>query len=191
LPNQFGNLEAKNGVSTIEDCKLGIPIDVIRDEVYKPVTDKIMDLIKYQFEQSQEKLDAIFLVGGFGQSEYLLESIRKEYKPKMGLVCSPDQGVMAIVRGAVLMGLNPQSVTERVIRRTYGFSCGLPFEEGDPTEHSYQSKANDTLYCRNRFFVYAKKGDIRSINHFVVRELVGSYGKQPVLRKFLYDCVCL
>ncbi|KAI8875168.1 hypothetical protein K501DRAFT_180167, partial [Backusella circina FSU 941] len=187
LPYELGGYESTNLESSIEDCRLHIPMDVIRKRVYKPITDKIMALIQYQFEQSQEKLDAIFLVGGFGQSTYLLQSIRKEYDPKVGLICAPSRGEMAIVRGAVLMGLNPQSVTERVIRRTYGFSCGLPFEEGDPSEHGYQSKANNAWYCRNRFLVYAKKDDIRSINHFVVREFVGSYGKQPILRLYAFD----
>ncbi|KAL8784773.1 MAG: hypothetical protein Q9195_008909 [Heterodermia aff. obscurata] len=45
--------------------------------IFNPVFDKIIDLVRRQIEATQRDVKAILLVGGFGQSAYLRETLRE------------------------------------------------------------------------------------------------------------------
>ncbi|XP_022666555.1 uncharacterized protein LOC111252621 isoform X2 [Varroa destructor] len=61
----------------------------------------------------------LFLVGGFAESQVLQKAIRDEFHSKVKVII--PQGVsMAILRGAVLFGLDPQVIRQRRSRMTYG-----------------------------------------------------------------------
>ncbi|KAG2214303.1 hypothetical protein INT47_000859 [Mucor saturninus] len=78
----------------------------------------------------------------------------------VALICAPARGEIAIVRGAVLMGLEPHFVKQRVIRRTYGYECSLKFDENLDPERLRTVDQNGEAYCNNRFKSYALKGEI-------------------------------
>jgi hypothetical protein len=60
----------------IEDYTLLIsPLEIITN-IFDPVIDKVLSLVDSQFKNVDETLDAIFLVGGFGQSAYLFTNSR-------------------------------------------------------------------------------------------------------------------
>lgn len=132
-----------------------------------------------------EKLDAIFLVGGFGQSSYLFGKIKANFSEKIRLICQPERGQTAIVRGAVLMGLNPLLVKQRVVRRTYGYQYAMEYDdekdEGRPKVIYKDGKA----YCNGRFQQYAKKGDINDIGHYSEAYFTSSYDSKPSIRKLI------
>ena len=46
-------------------------------EVFRPVIDEIIALIKGQVRATKTEVKAVLLVGGFGQSAYLRDSVRK------------------------------------------------------------------------------------------------------------------
>ncbi|KAG1240526.1 hypothetical protein G6F68_017574 [Rhizopus microsporus] len=94
-----------------------------------------ISLATKQVQQSKTKLDAIFLVGGFGQSTYLYRRVLAEFQSRVGFIGVPPRGELAVVRGAVYFGLNPRMVTERVSRRTYGLETRMVFDpHHDPPE---------------------------------------------------------
>lgn len=65
------------------------------------------------------KIDYIFLVGGFAESQFVQKEIRDAFFPHLKVVI--PQGVsLAIVKGAVLFGLDPTIVNVRRSRMTYG-----------------------------------------------------------------------
>lgn len=45
-------------------------------EVFRPVVDEVITLVKGQVRATKKKVKAVLLVGGFGQSAYLRDSIR-------------------------------------------------------------------------------------------------------------------
>lgn len=170
----------------IDDCNLLVaPTEIIK-HVFDPVVKQVLDLVDSQFHKVDKKLDAIFLVGGFGQSAYLFTKLKAKFYPQVRLVCTPSRGEMAIVRGAVLMGLNPRFVKQRVVRRTYGYECALEFEEGlDPEELKTKTKDGDA-YCNKRFLQYALKGEIKDIDYYAETSFMSYYNGNPALRRFIH-----
>ncbi|VDI40444.1 Hypothetical predicted protein [Mytilus galloprovincialis] len=65
-----------------------------------------------------QNVDIILAVGGFSESEIIIDSIREHF-PNMQIVVPEDPG-LAVLKGAVLFGLEPLSVKSRISRYTYG-----------------------------------------------------------------------
>ncbi|KAL9101421.1 MAG: hypothetical protein Q9163_003313 [Psora crenata] len=94
--------------------------------IFDPVVDEIVALVRGQIAATQKKVKAVLLVGGFGQSAYLRETIRSSIDPSIE-VMQPPNGWTAVVRGALMKGLSqlePETervkVQSRVARKHYG-----------------------------------------------------------------------
>jgi molecular chaperone DnaK (HSP70) len=61
-------------------------------------------MIDFQLENCHEKCSAMFLVGGFSQSEYLQKRIRQKFKDYKVYV--PTNPIAAVSRGAAIYGLS-------------------------------------------------------------------------------------
>ena len=106
--------------------------------MFDPVVDQIIELIKAQVlevSRDQHQANAILLVGGFGQSEYVFQRVYGWASQYDIQVIQPREAATAIVRGAVLKGLEPKTgptrtQVERRARRSYGVPTNQPFVEG-------------------------------------------------------------
>lgn len=67
-----------------------------------------------------EKVSGLILVGAFSESEMLQHAIRKEFPDKRIII--PYEPGMSVLKGAVLFGQNPDLISSRVMRYTYGLS---------------------------------------------------------------------
>lgn len=77
-------------------------------EAFDPVIDEVIKLVKHQIESVQgaagaNKVSAVLLVGGFGESRYLKKRLEDAIQP-ISLICPPN-GWSAIARGAVIKGI--------------------------------------------------------------------------------------
>ncbi|KAF9580398.1 hypothetical protein BGW38_002978 [Lunasporangiospora selenospora] len=109
----------------ISDDLMTLSVEELRDKVFEPVIKDVLKLIRQQLDDAKE-CPTILLVGGFGTSEYLLGRIRDEFKGRVDYVGVPPRPELAVVRGAVYVGMNP-SVKTRVARRCYGVGCSRPY----------------------------------------------------------------
>lgn len=124
-------------------------------DIFEPVIAEVVKLLEGQVDAIRAKGDnvsGIILVGGFGQSNYLYERLKKHFnstpppayteKPTQVVdVVVPTEGpgnveVMqplyawtAVVRGAVLRGLDDSMVLSRRSRLHYGTSYATVFDE--------------------------------------------------------------
>lgn len=89
-------------------------------EIFDPVIDQIIKLINDQLNFSNEKCTAIFLVGGFSESPYLLRRVKETFKYRVPITAAPAIPIAAIVRGAIMYGLNPNIIRDRILKWTYG-----------------------------------------------------------------------
>jgi len=99
--------------------------------MFDPVVAKILCLIRAQLN-ANKNCKAMFLVGGFSESKYLQERVRKEYRQRVKNICVPPHPMTAIVRGAVQFGLRQEVVATRVLKWTYGTDVARRWKNGDP-----------------------------------------------------------
>nr|CAG8471845.1 741_t:CDS:2 [Entrophospora candida] len=95
---------------------------------FDPVINRIIGLINKQLENVKE-CSAMFLVGGFCESRYLQNVIKKEFHDRVKNISVPCHPTLAVVKGAVEYGLNMKyveyglnmkCVKNRVLKNTYG-----------------------------------------------------------------------
>ncbi|KAI9015298.1 hypothetical protein CLU79DRAFT_820506 [Phycomyces nitens] len=171
----------------VADGKLRVTVDELRDNVFEPVVKQVLELISDQITQSKKQIDAIFVVGGFGQSKYLGKRIKETFNGKVGLISVPSRGEIAVTRGAVMLGLNPGKVSHRVLRRTYGLIVSRRYNHlTDPPEKKYIAPDGEVL-CNDNFFVYATKGECISINAYISKELFIYYPSDFSADLYAYD----
>ncbi|KAI9015299.1 hypothetical protein CLU79DRAFT_707698 [Phycomyces nitens] len=178
---------AKMSEIGVEDGKLRVTVDELRENVFEPVVKQVLKLISDQIKQSKKQIDAIFVVGGFGQSKYLGKRIKETFNGKVGLISVPSRGEISVMRGAVMLGLNPSKVSHRVLRRTYGLIVNEPFNPlTDPPEKKYTAPDGETR-CRDHFFVYGTKGECIAINACISKELFIYYPNNFDADLYAYD----
>ena len=140
-------------------------------DLFNPVVDKIVDLIKDQIQLSAsgtEVINSILLVGGFGESEYLYKCV-SEWASKYDIqTIQPRDASTAIVRGAVLKGMEPtsgpsKSEVLRRARRSYGVPTNRPFIPGiHNAEDMYMDPDSSQRLARNQVSWFIRKNDLVS-----------------------------
>lgn len=125
-------------------------------DIFEPVVKEVCDLVQGQVEGLRAKggiVSGIILVGGFGQSDYLYRRVKSHFtsaapppyseRPTHALmggaegagepgsieVMQPVYAWTAVVRGAVLRGLEGNMVISRKARMHYGTSYATVFDE--------------------------------------------------------------
>jgi hypothetical protein len=120
-------------------------------EIFEPVVEEVISLVEGQVQSIRHKggsVCGIVLVGGFGQSNYLYNRMKAHFntappppyteRPTHAVALSAPQSVeiyhpihawTAVVRGAVLRGLEGSMVVSRRSRWHYGTSYATVFDE--------------------------------------------------------------
>lgn len=131
-------------------------------------------------------MSCIFLVGGFGSSNYLLNRVHEVFDSRVKQIICPPRAALAVVRGAVYFGLNPRVITSRVSRRTYGINAGLPFDEDLDPLSSRVVRPDGSVRCTSRFLVFVKKGDVLPVDHCIRERMFVYYGTIKATDIMLY-----
>jgi len=149
---------------------LVISADQIKD-IFEPVVKEVCDLVQGQVDTLRVKggvVSGIILVGGFGQSDYLYRKLKAHFssaapppyseRPTHAAgagadpesfnsieVMQPVYAWTAVVRGAVLRGLEGNMVVSRKARMHYGTSYATVYDE---TKHSVSERYWSPLWER-------------------------------------------
>lgn len=158
----------------------------LRDQVFNPILNQVVSLVKQQLSEIDEFIEAIFLVGGFGCSEYLYNILKREFSNLVGEIAMPPRGELAVAQGAVYHILQPNLVSSKLLRRTYGVRSRLPFEEGLDPESSAIITKDGIKRCSTRFDVIAKKGDRVYIDQKIKRSYWIEYPKHTEGKIIIY-----
>ncbi|CAL1261544.1 unnamed protein product [Larinioides sclopetarius] len=87
--------------------------------LFRRTVEKIRQHIESIINQKDIRIDDIFLVGGFAESLILQKEIKDVFSSRLKVII--PQGVsLAILKGAVLFGLDPTTINIRRLRMTYG-----------------------------------------------------------------------
>lgn len=123
---------------------------------YSEVCDKIENHVRNLLEK--HKIDIILMVGGFSESLFLHDTMKKAFPDKAVLV--PNGASLAVLKGAVLFGHNPSSIESRVAKFTYGVNTTLPIKDENTVLDEKHFKIIDGVkYETNVFSKHVTKGD--------------------------------
>jgi len=84
---------------------------------------KIKKLIRDLLEECGGKIEKCILVGGFGSSQYLLNCIKKDFGSCFNQILRTEEPGSAILKGAVLCGLDPFFIQARRCALSYGIEA--------------------------------------------------------------------
>ncbi|KAH3842759.1 hypothetical protein DPMN_116263 [Dreissena polymorpha] len=136
--------------------KLRIDANVFQ-HLFKPCTDQIIAHVKSLLQDPQVKDTKIFLmVGGFSESAMLQNAVMKALPDCKVII--PDEAGLCVLRGAVIFGHKPVSITSRVSKYTYGINISPPF---DSTIHKedHRVSVGGVDRCRDIFKRYIQEGE--------------------------------
>ncbi|KAF9437622.1 Heat shock 70 kDa protein 12A [Entomortierella beljakovae] len=156
----------------------------MQEKVFEPVVVQVLELIHQQLESVSE-CSAIFMVGGFGSSEYLRNRAKQEFGLKVRTIASPHKPEAAVVCGAVYAGLKPKVVTTRITRRCYGVKCFMPFEHGVDLFDKKIERPNG-LRCKDRFSTIVQKGQMVGVDEYFSREYGFVNSKDNIYKVDIY-----
>lgn len=152
----------------VEQGFLTMPANAVAS-IFAPIITDIIRLVEGQISKLQRKgklVAGVVLVGGFGQSRCLYQSLRYHFfersaPPSAGFeIMQPANAWTAVVRGAVLRGLEgAELVVSRKSRRHYGIVTRAEFVDGvHPVSCKAWDDLNEKWMADNRMTWYIKKG---------------------------------
>ena len=159
-------------------------------EIFEPVIQEVIDLVEGQVQTIRQKgglVCGIILVGGFGQSNYLYNRMKQHFnnappppyteRPTHQVAMNTAQSIeimhpmyawTAVVRGAVLRGLEGSMVLTRRSRYHYGTSYATVFDEAKhPIADRYWSPLWERWMVSDRMqWHIAKVGGLNNLHMF-------------------------
>ena len=98
--------------------------------LFDPVIEQLKDeILKVRNNIPFRRLQYMLLVGGFAESKYLQREMRRSFERRLTIIV-PEEAQLAIIKGAVYFGHEPETVLSRISRCSYGISTGAEFIEG-------------------------------------------------------------
>lgn len=118
--------------------KLRMEANVYRELFTEPETQLINHLSKMLEDPKLKDVKTLLMVGGFSESNIMQEAVKEKFS-KTRKVIIPDDAGLVVLKGAVLYGHQPRTITDRVSRYTYGINISPPWKRG---EHSPERKVS-------------------------------------------------
>ncbi|OWF51205.1 heat shock 70 kDa protein 12A-like [Mizuhopecten yessoensis] len=112
--------------------KLRMEADLFH-ELFTDGKDKLLSHLHEMFQlKDVAEVTTILMVGGFSECEILQDAMQKKFGSSRKIVIPEDAG-LAVLKGAVLFGHKPQTITQRKAKYTYGINISPTY---DRTVHS-------------------------------------------------------
>lgn len=178
----INDIELKDLVNNFNNsCKEGWKIDIKNEKrwILNFPYKIFFDLIEAHASKIAEQIDEIYkktvdvesilYVGGYCSNEVLINNLKNKFKNLAHL--KPSHPEIAVVKGAVLFGLNPNLINIRKAMYTIGFNCDDNWN--DQLHSGIGEKYYDYNYniykCRNSFHTIIKKGQDIPQNNVITK----------------------
>lgn len=128
-------------------------------KLFAPVVESIKEHLNNLLRKPQlSKVQTMLLVGGFAESVFLQEEIKKTFSGRCRILV-PHHASVAVAQGAVIFGKKPTTITERVISTTYGIRCVRSFIAGVHPEEK-KKLIDGTEWCKDVFGRIVKENKV-------------------------------
>ncbi|XP_061165022.1 heat shock 70 kDa protein 12B-like [Saccostrea echinata] len=135
--------------------KCRITAEVIKS-LFEVAGDQIVDHVKDLLKKPEiSGTNNIIMVGGFSESPILQHMIKQSF-PDMRVIIPPEAG-LAVLKGAVLFGHKPATISSRIAKYTYGVATTVNF---NPCIHPPEKKKKygNLIKCIDIFSKHVEKG---------------------------------
>ncbi|OWF54173.1 heat shock 70 kDa protein 12A-like [Mizuhopecten yessoensis] len=141
---------------TLKKDKMNIKPDKVKRFFSKTISN-ITEHLTAITEQSNASVSAILMVGGFSECKLVSDAIKEAFPDHHVII--PMECDLSVIKGAVLYGHRPESITARYCHYSIGISLNKLY---DPNEHvgATTFKAGKTVKCGNCFETFFRKGRI-------------------------------
>ena len=163
-------------------------------EFFQPSIDEICkDAVSAleRVEKEVDKLEAVFLVGGFGGCKLIKKVVQDVLHAKYGTeleVFVPIDHIMAIACGAITFRRNPEIIWARKAEATYGDIVEIPFDAGthDPAYKVFDDESGKD-YCTHLFRPFTIVGDTISADKVLQNTLLPHSSNQTEMHYAVYS----
>ena len=135
--------------------KVRVEADLIQSLFKESIDNTVTHVKSLLRDEKARDVKAILMVGGFSESPMLQVAIKRAF-PRLKIII-PKEASSAILRGAVIFGHNPTSITQRVLKKTYGVETMHPFDEA-VHEEKYKVQRARGFRCTQIFDKHVEKG---------------------------------
>ncbi|KIK16840.1 hypothetical protein PISMIDRAFT_250101 [Pisolithus microcarpus 441] len=127
---RFGTVRDRDLEYNIRSGQLKLPGNEVAT-LFAPSVEAIIAAMEEQRRVATQPISHVFLVGGFGASDWLFSRLKEHLDPLGLQFCRPDGHTnKAVARGAVTFYLDHR-VSARVAKFTYGTRCAVEFDRND------------------------------------------------------------
>lgn len=152
---------------TIQKSKYASTVKLLGDKLrvdakvaksfFEPSVNSIVSHLRSLLKESVNKgVEAILMVGGFSESPMLQDTVRNSF-PNLRIIV-PDEAGLAVLKGAVIFGHSPATISQRVSKFTYGTDVSKLF---DPSKHPFERmklKSDGSSRCEDIFSKLVEAG---------------------------------
>ena len=167
------------GKLTFAGDKLRVESETVKD-FFRETCSKIVDHLREIFNQpAVSGVQTILMVGGFSESPMLRHAIEEAFRDKK--VILPNEASLSVLKGAVIFGHTPLTITARVCKYTYGVRTCREFRYGRDPENKTLI-ADQQVYCDDVFSRHVKVGQAVDIGEvFEDKEYYPIYHNQSAV----------
>ncbi|XP_060591792.1 heat shock 70 kDa protein 12A-like [Ruditapes philippinarum] len=125
-------------------------------EFFQQAVDDIIKHTHDLMESLPRPVKAILMVGGFSESPVLQKAVKEAFG-HMVKVIVPIEASLCVMKGAVLYGHRPSSISARKSRYTYGVAMTVPYIKGThPSNRKYEDDGKK--WCDGAFDKHVEIG---------------------------------
>ncbi|XP_063413810.1 heat shock 70 kDa protein 12A-like isoform X2 [Mytilus trossulus] len=163
----------------------------IKNNLFRTFYDYALENVIRELERLLSKkelkgVNTLLVVGGHSASTVLTDALKAKF-PNIGMVIPKDPG-LAVLKGAVMFGFDPGTITSRVARFTYGIGTTRAFRDGDP--ESKKIIVDGVERCKDVFDKHIEIGQILEVGedkYLEEQEYVPLYKDQTSVNFNFYD----
>ena len=165
MPAKLHEGAMKQGMEYNEtDGTLRMSYSLVEQKIFQFTVDGILECVRAAFRELTNKINTVYLVGGFGGCKFVRQKIEEaiggNFSTLYDNVVCPQLSDLAVVHGAVMWRKDPTIIQSRAADATYGISVGPVFNPSVHDEHYKYFNEEGRLHCSSIFKVFVLKGEM-------------------------------
>ncbi|XP_063413407.1 heat shock 70 kDa protein 12A-like [Mytilus trossulus] len=131
--------------------------------LFKPTINSLLKHLEQLFRHPKvSDIQYIIMVGGFSECELVQKEMKDKFPKKKIII--PEEAGLAVLKGAVLYGHQPEKIKTRILKKTYGIQS-WPEWDSEVHPETKRVRIEGTDRCKDVFYKFAVKGEKVEAGH--------------------------